>query len=107
MTTAMTQEFASAVREARAGTIPFDAFARRTMPKWRGIAHEYLRKWVLPQWVEIDDVVQDLLLAAWESIGSYDPSRDTSAVAFDGLPRFVEWRARKATNRPMTSAMGL
>lgn len=102
----MSAEFAAAVRAAHAGTINFNRFAATSMPKWRAIAREFYQSWVLPAWVGVEDVLQELLLAAWKAIREYDASRDVNGAGAS-IDRFVEWRARKALSRAMAKASGL
>jgi DNA-directed RNA polymerase specialized sigma24 family protein len=59
----------------RDGRETFDSFARRTMPHWERLAQYILRRWRQPAWVSDADVVQDLLVAAYDAVWTYDPSK--------------------------------
>jgi hypothetical protein len=78
----MNESYELAFTLLRDGRITFDEFARRTLPYWRRQAASLMRRWRQPLWVSIDDVVQDLLLAANRFVWEWDPSRGTSLIGF-------------------------
>ena len=71
----------------RAGAIDFADFARRTHAHWDRMAAALMRRWPLPAGVERTDVVQELLLAAWDLVPRWDPERGPT------LLHFVAWNA--------------
>lgn len=75
------------LRLVQAGDLGFDEYARRTLSDWTGMASWLRRRWSMPRAVEMGDVLQELLTAAWEAIGRWDPTRGVEIGAF------VRWRA--------------
>ena len=74
------------------GEASFDAFHAATIKYWRCAAGDLLRRWDHPRAVEEDDLVQEMLLAAWRAIERVDPER--------GDPRrHVVFCAAKAARR--------
>jgi DNA-directed RNA polymerase specialized sigma24 family protein len=53
----------------------FSQFAISTRKHWERMAEYLARRWRLPQWATGEDLVQDLLLGAWEAVWKYEPTR--------------------------------
>ena len=63
------------LESVRAGECDFGTFASLTRPRWLGMARRLLRKWD-PRWgVSVDDVAQELLLAAWKFLPKWQEGR--------------------------------
>lgn len=73
----------------RQGEMSFDEFAVATRREWRGLALMLLRRWEAPFAVDADDLVQELLVAAWQAVGSYDPEHKGRVT----LKRYVVYSA--------------
>ena len=75
------------IEKVRAGEVSFDAWARATAPDWRKLAEHLFRRYPLPAALSVEDVEQEMLLAAWTAIRIWDPTA--------GMPleRFVTWTA--------------
>lgn len=65
-----------------AGTISPDTFFLRTRSEWERLAAYLLRRWPVPSAVAQEDVVQELMLAAWTAVHRYDPARGTTLKGF-------------------------
>ncbi len=79
--------FDETVVSLRDGRTTFDDFARATKGRWLSLALYIMRRWRLPEAVEPQDVVQELLLGAWRAVWRYDPARGGTAS------RYVVWNA--------------
>lgn len=77
------------LRGVRDGRKTFGEFARETMPHWRALARYLLRRWRVAPWASVDDVVQDLLLAAWEHVWKWDERHPGAAT----LSKYVTYNA--------------
>lgn len=84
----------------RAGEVTFSAFVQATRKNWRAVAHSIVRRWDLPTWTDVEDVEQDLLLAAWTMIDRYDPTRGRS------LKDYVVWNAYDKAKKRAHKARG-
>jgi DNA-directed RNA polymerase specialized sigma24 family protein len=86
-----------AIRAMVVGEITFARFVRRTEGEWMRLAAWLHRRWSIPASMEVGDVMQELLIGAWEAGRSFDDTRGTDPA------RFVIWsaitRAKKAINR--------
>lgn len=115
-----TADFEAALCAAHAKEIDFNTLVSRTTAKWRAVASEFYRSWVLPAWVSLEDVFQELLLAVWKAVADYDPLRgaptyfawllpaeEVAAKSRAAIARFVEFRARKALSRRLAKCSGL
>lgn len=71
----------------RAGELTFAEFARRTSAHWDRMAVALMRRWRVPAGVERADVVQELLVAAWDLVPRWDPERGPT------LHHYVVWNA--------------
>lgn len=97
----MTREgFGEALARVREGTLSFDAFARQTKERWRRVAIALLRRWDAPSWAGTEeDVVQDLLLAAWQAIPRWDPTDPRQRSLEDVVMYAANNRAKKNLHR--------
>jgi DNA-directed RNA polymerase specialized sigma24 family protein len=75
------------IEKVRSGEVSFDTWARATARDWRRLAEHLFRRYPLPAALSVEDVEQEMLLAAWTAIRTWDPSA--------GMPleRFVTWTA--------------
>jgi DNA-directed RNA polymerase specialized sigma24 family protein len=73
----------------REGRITAEEYFLRTKGTWERMACALLRRWRIPAWVERDEVVQELQVAAWKAIWDYE------SVSSNGRPigRYVHWHA--------------
>jgi DNA-directed RNA polymerase specialized sigma24 family protein len=78
----------------------FAEFERATRAEWTKVARWLHRRWPVPLAVEDEDLVQQLLLAAWRAVGFYDPSRGVAVKAF------VFWSAVTDTKRWINEQRG-
>lgn len=81
--------FNEAIALLHDGRLDFTAFYRETLPSWERLARYLLRRWKAPAWVELDEVVQDLVLGAWESVWCYSEPLANGRPLHD----FVQWNA--------------
>jgi DNA-directed RNA polymerase specialized sigma24 family protein len=79
-------EFAEQLWAVQRGEMTFDQLARETRGHWERLAEYLGRRWRLPGWVAREDVVQDLLLGAWEAIWHYKEGRSS-------IEGYVVWNA--------------
>lgn len=80
---------AGATRNARAA---FDEFVRRTGDDWGRMARDLYRRWQLPAAVQPEDVLAELLTAAWRVLPAWDPD-------LRPLADYVCWNAYAATRK--------
>jgi hypothetical protein len=99
---ASTREESNAILEAagkalRAGEITKNEFVRRTADRWRRTSQHLYSRWrrKLPQWVEREDVEQELVLLALEYVTKWTPGRGAS------LPSYVLWCSIHRAQRKM------
>jgi len=78
----------------RDGVVGFDQFVAETMQEWTRLAAGLLRANPSSQALELDDVRQAMLLAAWRATREYDPGRGGMT-----LHGFVVYRACSAGKR--------
>ncbi len=83
-----------------AGRVTFAEFERATRAEWQKVARWLHRRWPVPLAVEDEDLVQQLLLAAWRAVGFYDPTRGVPVKAF------VFWSAVTDTKRWINEQRG-
>lgn len=78
----------------RDGRVSFDAFFAQTVPEWRRLAKYLLARWPVPDAVDVEDVVQELAVAAWQFVGRYDPERGTPLqryVVYNAVDKAKKW----------------
>jgi len=51
----------------RAGTINFDEFVRSTSTEWERLAAKLYRAYPSPEGVEVGDLYQEMVFAAWKA----------------------------------------
>lgn len=76
-----------ALWDLREGRISFTEFARESRPAWEALATYIARRWRLPSWGTTEDLVQELLLGAWEFVWKFEPCMGTT------IRRFVIYNA--------------
>jgi DNA-directed RNA polymerase specialized sigma24 family protein len=96
----VTGDFGAALRAVYDGRATFDAVVREHRAHFRALAAQILRRWKLPPWVQLEDVEQDLLIAAWERLWDYDPARGTS------IEGYVIWNAYDRAKKRAHKARG-
>jgi DNA-directed RNA polymerase specialized sigma24 family protein len=76
----------------------FASFAKDTDPDWQAMAAHILRRWKTGPEVTPDDIVQELLMAAWSHIPKFDPSMGTDFgdyLVFNSMSRAKKWVHKK------------
>jgi hypothetical protein len=78
------KEFEQTLWDVYEGRATFDELTRgsKRRGQWRALAASILRKWQVPIWVSVDDVEQDLLIAAWLKLWDYEPARGVSITGY-------------------------
>jgi DNA-directed RNA polymerase specialized sigma24 family protein len=81
--------FEDAIRLLHDGRINFNEFYRETKPSWERLARYLLRRWKAPKWVEVEEIVQELIIGAWNAVWCY------SEFLARGVPlaNYVQWNA--------------
>jgi hypothetical protein len=92
--------FEEALVELRAGNIGFTAFVRETRDRWRSLALGLMRHWRVPEWVSVEDVEQELLMAASRFVWEYTPGRGPT------LSRYVVWNSVDKAKKRMHKLRG-
>jgi len=64
------------------GRQTFDEFAVRTRDRWRQLVRYLLKRWRISRWVDTEDLEQDMLLGAWNSVWKFDPARGVALDAY-------------------------
>ncbi len=90
------ETFEAACRECRAGTMSAGEFLRVTDGRWRAMAVRLHQRWrrKLPDWVEPDDVLQEIRQIALEHLGKWQPARGA-------VGPFVVWCTQRRAQRQM------
>jgi DNA-directed RNA polymerase specialized sigma24 family protein len=91
----------SALKKLREGRLSFDGFARETHGDWERLSAKLLRRWKAPPAVDSEDLVQELLLAAWQSVGKWNEGQGMK------LKPFVVWHAMTAAKRWLNVQRGV
>lgn len=68
--------------DLRRGRKSFDQFAASTRADWSRLAKWVLARWSVPSAVEVTDVEQEMLLAAWRAVQEWDSTRGPTLHAF-------------------------
>jgi DNA-directed RNA polymerase specialized sigma24 family protein len=77
----------------RSGRMEFAEFAKATEKRWQWLARRLLAKWEAPSAVDTEDMVQELLTAAWLAVPKWERGRGC------GIERFVVFTATTAAKR--------
>ena len=85
----------SELLDLRAGKISFDTFAKATAKEWDRMGHKLYRAYRnnLPLGVEVGDIIQEMMLAAWKCALDWDPARGGD------FTRYVTWSAYAIAKR--------
>lgn len=97
----MRHNFKDAARDAHAGSVGFDEFARRTSGRWKWWAGKFAKDYKLPAWFGMADVEQELLISAWQAFERFDPARGIEPA------RYVEWNAVRKATKTLSKARGV
>lgn len=73
----------------KTGAITFDAFAVATRREWERLSGKLLSRWEAPEAVEREDLVQEMLIAAWRAVDQYDSAHPSDTA----IERFVVFHA--------------
>jgi DNA-directed RNA polymerase specialized sigma24 family protein len=92
--------FEDALEGLRAGRIEFGEFITATRPRWKSIALDIMRRWRVPGWVAVEDVEQELHLAAWRFVWQFDEKRGST------LAKYVVWNAYDKAKKKVHKARG-
>ena len=79
----------AALMAVQMGEMSFATFTRETWSDWTAIATSLMRRWRAPTSVDTADLIQELLLGAWQSLPKWNPSKA-------GLKRYVVFQAISA-----------
>ena len=82
------------LEQLHGGELRFDQFLDATRVDWRLLSGYLVRRWSVPPCVDIEDVEQELLLACWEHVPRYDPTKGRdikSYVVFNSCDRAKRW----------------
>lgn len=75
------------LRSLRDGRSTANHFFQNTQALWNRLARYLLRRWRAPEWVAPEEIVQELMLGAWQFVWSYDETRGVP------LSHYVKWNA--------------
>jgi len=89
-----------ALHRLREGQLSFTDFATYTHNHWHRLAVHLYRRWKPPTGVDVEDVLQEVLLAAWQFVGTWDPEREVS------LERYVVWNASDKAKKQLHKLRG-
>ncbi len=76
------------------GEITFGEFERRTREAWMRLASGLLRHWKAGCDVSVEDLYQELLVAAWRFVPKFDPARGVSLrdfVVYNACDKAKKW----------------
>lgn len=94
--------FEQAIALLHDGRLDFTTFARATRPSWEKLARYLLRRWKAPAWVEPEEIIQELLLGAWESVWCYSEHLAQGRT----LDEYVEWNATDKAKKKLHKMRG-
>lgn len=72
----------------------FSKFVTTTRPDWEKLAQSLLRKYKTGPEVDVEDVIQELNMAAWRYMTEFDPTRGVSFdkfIIFQAMVRAKKW----------------
>jgi DNA-directed RNA polymerase specialized sigma24 family protein len=92
----MSKVMQEGLRALRAREITFERFHRDTAEDWRKLAASLLGRWSVPAGIELEDVRQEMLLAAWRAVHDPDAKRRWDPSRGVTLQGFVVWSACNA-----------
>jgi DNA-directed RNA polymerase specialized sigma24 family protein len=74
------KEIEGAAFRLRGGQSTYQEFAQETRERWVTMARWLMRRWRVPGWVDVEDVVQELMLGAWRGTWEYEAGRGTRTL---------------------------
>lgn len=85
--------FAQQLQAVYEGHVTFDRFIQATRETWRRYALYLLRRWRPPCSVDVADMEQELILAAWHALSAFEPGRTTlkKFVVFSACDKAKKW----------------
>lgn len=90
------------LQRAKRGEITFDQMVRRTRSDWTAMGSKLMmHRGQLPASVLVEDVVQEMLVAAWDAFQKFDAHKGPA------LTTHVLWRAHTAAKRWLDGQRGL
>lgn len=95
-------EFERSLMALRDDHASFRDFMIETQAVWRRFARYLCRRWRPPLGVDEEDVVQELLLAGWQSVQKWDPERGTTIdqyVRFNALDKAKKWLHKQRNSK--------
>lgn len=92
--------FDDALDELRAGRIDFTEFVGETRMRWRCLAQNIMRHWRTPSWMSLEDIEQELYVAAWRFVWKFQEGRGPS------LARYVVYNAFDKAKKKVHKARG-
>lgn len=81
------------LRALREGHVTFERFYTGTYRDWERMGGRLMSRWQVPQGVELQDVIQELMIGAWICLPKYEPGR-ASLVRFcvyNAMDRAKRW----------------
>jgi len=77
-------DFEKTLWDVYEGRATFEDLMRKDRERkhFRNLAASIMRRWNLPAWVGLEDVEQDLLVAAWKKLWDYEPGRGVTITGF-------------------------
>jgi DNA-directed RNA polymerase specialized sigma24 family protein len=76
----MAREIEGPAFRLRDGRSTYGEFARETRERWVAMARWLMRRWRVPGWVDVEDVVQELMIGAWRGCFEYQEGRGTRSL---------------------------
>lgn len=93
------ESMASKLAALRAGLLTFPEFVEQTCSTWERMAAWFTCRWVGQAAVGDEDVYQEILIAVWRAVDSFDPARGVA------LERYVLYQAGNAATRTMQRSL--
>jgi DNA-directed RNA polymerase specialized sigma24 family protein len=96
----MTKRLEEILMLVRDGHVSFAEFVIGTRTQFRSMAGYLARKWTPPSWMTLEDLEQELYLAAWHAIWDFEEGRGV------GISKYVVFNAISGAKRALHKARG-